>query len=71
MPKTQDVIISDTSCIIILESIGNIDLLQKIYLNVTITEIISKEFGLPLPDFIKIRNPTNFKISKYIGKHCR
>lgn len=59
-------IISDTSCIITLESINKLDLLKDLYGNVIITEIISKEYGLTLPEFIKIYNPLNLKYQKLL-----
>jgi predicted nucleic acid-binding protein len=49
MPK---VIISDTSCLIILTKIGEIDLLRQLYKTVTITQNMDK-----------IRE-TNFRISE-------
>jgi len=52
MPK---VIISDTSCLIILTKIGEIDLLRQLYKTVTITQGISLEFGESLPDWVKVQ----------------
>lgn len=51
MPKT---IICDTSCLIILTNIGELDLLQKVYGEITTTIEIAIEFGEELPDWIKI-----------------
>jgi len=52
MPK---VIISDTSCLIILTKIGALDLLYQLYKKVTITQDIQLEYGDKLPDWIKIK----------------
>ena len=52
MPK---VIISDTSCLIILTKIGELNLLRQIYKTVTITRDILLEYGENLPDWIKIQ----------------
>lgn len=61
-----DAIISDTSCIITLESTGKLSILHDLYGSVTITEIVSKEYGLPLPNFIKLSNPSNLKYQKIL-----
>jgi predicted nucleic acid-binding protein len=50
-----DVIISDTSCLIILAKIEELDLLRQLYKAVTITEDILKEYGESLPDWIEVR----------------
>ncbi len=52
MPKT---IISDTSCLIILANIGELDLLQKVYGQIITTIEIATEFGEVLPDWIEIK----------------
>lgn len=52
MPR---IIISDTSCFIILTNIGEFDLLRKVYGEVTTTVDIANEFGEQLPEWVKIR----------------
>jgi predicted nucleic acid-binding protein len=44
------IIIADISCLILLSNINELDLLQKMYGNVFITEIIAEEFGEQLPE---------------------
>ncbi len=51
MPK---IIISDTSCFIILTNIGELELLHKVYDQVATTIDIAVEFGEPLPEWIEI-----------------
>ena len=51
MPKT---IISDTSCLIVLTNIGELDLLRKTYGSIVTTVEIAIEFGEPLPDWVII-----------------
>lgn len=48
------IIISDTSCFIILTNIGELLLLQKLYSKITTTIEIATEFGEPLPDWVEI-----------------
>ena len=55
----QRIIISDTSCLILLEKLDEIQLLQKLFGEVTITSEIADEFGNPLPGWIKINNATD------------
>lgn len=56
MPKT---IISDTSCLIILTNIGELELLQKLYEKITTTIDIATEYGEPFPEWIEIENVTD------------
>ena len=52
MPK---IIISDTSCLIILNKIGGLGLLRQLYNTVTITQDILLEYGEQLPDWIEVQ----------------
>lgn len=55
----QKTIVSDTSCLILLYKIGEIELLQKVFGTIFITETVSVEFKKPIPNWIQIRNPKN------------
>ena len=48
-------IISDTSCLIILDKIRELDLLRQLYNTVTITQDILLEYGEKLPDWIEVQ----------------
>ncbi len=52
----QKIIISDTSCLILLEKIEEIKLLQKLFGEIVVTSVIENEFGNPLPEWIKVSN---------------
>jgi len=56
MPK---VIVSDTSCLILLDKIGRLELLNKLFGEIIITQIVADEFGIPLPDYFIVKNPKN------------
>ncbi len=56
MPKT---IISDTSCLIILTSIGELELLHKLYGQITTTLDIAAEYGEALPEWVEIMTVTD------------
>jgi len=52
----HEVIISDTSCLIILHKIGELGLLRQLYDRVIITHEISEEYGEQLPEWIEVGN---------------
>lgn len=56
MPKA---IISDTSCLILLDKIGELDLLKKLFGSIITTPEVLAEFGLPLPEWIEIKQPAD------------
>ena len=56
MPKT---IISDTSCLIILTNIGELDLLHRTFGEIITTKEVLQEFGEELPDWIIVKSATD------------
>ena len=50
------IIISDTSCFIILTNISELELLHKLYGQIVTTLDIAIEYGEPLPDWVEIAN---------------
>jgi predicted nucleic acid-binding protein len=62
----QKVIISDTSCLILLDKIGELSLLNKLFGKIVITQEIADEFKKELPDWFKIENPTNKTYQKIL-----
>ena len=55
----QKTIIADSSCLILLDKIEELELLKKLFGMVIITSIIAEEFGTPLPEWISIKDPEN------------
>jgi predicted nucleic acid-binding protein len=55
----QATIIADTSCLILLEKIGELSLLHTIFGEIVTTQFIADEFGEVLPYWITIQNPMN------------
>jgi len=53
------IIISDTSCLIALERIGHLDLLQKIFTTIYTTQTVAEEFEEHLPGWILIKEVSN------------
>lgn len=58
MPKN---IVADTSCLILLEKIGELDVLHKLFGRITITETVAEEYGSSLPDWVKVQKLKNEK----------
>lgn len=62
----QKVIISDTSCLILLDKIGELELLKKLFGQIVITIEILNEFKKELPDWFSIEEPTNKTYQKIL-----
>lgn len=52
-----NVIVSDTSCLILFYRIGELDLLQKVYGQLLITETVAEEFKKSTPEWVKVVSP--------------
>ncbi|MBN1183663.1 MAG: DUF3368 domain-containing protein [Bacteroidales bacterium] len=48
------IIISDTSCLIALSKINQLEILRSLYSQIIITKEVFTEYGFPLPDWIMI-----------------
>ena len=53
------VIISDTSCLILLQKIGELVILHKLFGNIITTHEVAAEFGLSLPEWIELKDPSD------------
>lgn len=56
---SREIIIADASCLIVLDNIQELSLLEKLFGKVLITEEVKKEFGLDLPEWLKVREVKN------------
>lgn len=54
-----DIIVSDTSCLILLDKIGRLDILNSVYGTIYITPEVQAEYGEELPQWIQLRTPAN------------
>lgn len=54
-----ELVICDTSCLILLDKINKLKLLKHCYSSIYVTPEIAEEFGKGLPDWIKIKEATN------------
>jgi len=50
-------VIADTSCLIILNKIGYLDILNRLFIEVQITSKVAEEFGESLPKWIEVKDP--------------
>jgi predicted nucleic acid-binding protein len=66
MPLNSEIVISDTSCLILLYKIDELELLDKLSKNVFITPSIKSEFGQKLPDWIKVKEPSDTHYQKIL-----
>jgi predicted nucleic acid-binding protein len=55
--QMRKIILSDTSCLILLHKIQKLDLLEKLFGKIIITKEVKDEFSDYLPDFFHIQNP--------------
>ena len=62
-----DIVISDTSTLILFRKIDEFNLLQKVYGELITTPEIVKEFGEILPDWIKIQSPKDEKYQDFLN----
>ena len=52
-------IISDTSCLILLDKIGELEILNKLFGIIITTPEVAIEFGQPLPSWVEIQQPSD------------
>lgn len=57
MPK--NIIISDTSCLIVLSRIQQLELLKKMYETIIISKEVAEEFGEDLPPWVIVKEVSN------------
>ncbi|MEB2782732.1 DUF3368 domain-containing protein [Algoriphagus persicinus] len=62
MPSS--IVISDTSSLIVLTKIGQLDLLRQLYSQIITSPEIVNEFGNPLPDWIQVIKVKNLDLKK-------
>lgn len=62
----QRAIISDTSCLILLDKIGELQLLNSLFGKIIITKEIADEFEKDLPDWFEIQSPANKTYQKIL-----
>lgn len=64
--QMQKIIVSDTSCLILLDKIDQLNILHALFGEVIITSEVKKEFDKELPDFFKVQNPRDINYEKIL-----
>ncbi|MCO6475174.1 MAG: hypothetical protein J5I94_01065 [Phaeodactylibacter sp.] len=49
----SEAVIADTSCLVLLDKIGHLELLKALFEEVVVTPEVVEEYGNPLPSFIR------------------
>ena len=62
----HNIVISDTSCLIIFSKIRQLEILNKVYDNVITTPEIAEEFSEKLPDWIIIKEVQDKKYQEFL-----
>ncbi|CAN5912109.1 hypothetical protein BH24BAC1_BH24BAC1_26680 [soil metagenome] len=62
-------VIADTSCLIALDRIHSLALLQELFSSIVATEEVSAEFGKPLPAWISIQKVNDEAKKKELAAH--
>ena len=60
------VVIADTSCLIVLNQIGKLSLLEKLYTKIFITQEILQEFNGSIPAWIKVKEVKDKKAQEIL-----
>ena len=63
-----ELIICDTSCLILFDKINRIDLLRHCYKNVYVTPEIVAEFGKPLQTWVKVKEVKNGTLKQTLNQ---
>lgn len=62
----HNTIISDTSILIVFQKIDRLELLNQVYGDIIITPEIEKEYGEPLPAWIRTIKPMDIKYQRFL-----
>ena len=66
MKQNYKVVIVDTSCLILLSKIEELNILNQLFEEVNITNDIKEEFGNLIPGWIKINNPKDINYQRVL-----
>jgi predicted nucleic acid-binding protein len=61
-----DLIVSDTSCLIVLSKIQQLDLLKSLFSTVIVTPEVVAEFGEPLPEWIIVQSAKDSHLQRML-----
>src|SRR5438552_1084224 len=58
-PMPDPPTVSNTSCLIALSSVAQLDLLERLYKQVVIPQAVADEWGLPMPAWLTVHKVAN------------
>ena len=61
-----EIVISDTSTLIIFQKIDRLDILHSNYGDLSTTPEIAEESGLPLPEWVKVKSVKDKKYQSFL-----
>ena len=59
------IVIADTSCLIALTKVNQLNILQSLYQTIIIPKEVASEFGSPLPEWVIIKKRKIQECKKY------
>ncbi|MBK9338438.1 MAG: DUF3368 domain-containing protein [Lewinellaceae bacterium] len=62
----ERVVISDTSCLIVLDNISQLHLLHALFGQIVITPVVAEEYGKELPIWFEVVAPKNISLQKLL-----
>jgi len=65
MSNSSEIIISDTSCLILLYKINRLELLREMADRIFITAVVRVEFGKTLTEWIEIQSKRTWYYTRY------
>ena len=65
-PTNFNIGIADTTCFILLEKIGEMELLRSVFDNIITTDIVAAEYGFPLPNWVEIRKVADIHLQEVL-----
>ncbi len=69
MPKEFKVVVTDTSCFIVLDKIGRLDILRGLFDAIYTTPQIAREFGQSLPNWVIVQEPATLSAIKKLNEY--
>jgi predicted nucleic acid-binding protein len=66
--RKDSVVITDTSCFILLDKLDAFQILHKLYSNIVTTPEIALEFGKKLPEWILIKSVADKKLQYFYAE---
>jgi len=67
MPQKYDAVLADASCFILLDKIGELEMLQNVFGPIATTQEVSLEFGKSLPDWVMVQSLSDIRYKELLS----